>query len=318
MNRSIPTRLRTTTGTKAPRAVSPQIRGQPPKKARKLLKRFGAADDNNFIPYTKYLTIENFTMSTLLKKTKTSQTISTAERSGFNDILYDLSHEYPTGRPSPWVFRRIHPQEESFALHSQRIQIARDLHDGIGSQLTHIVSRLEVMAHHHTDMEKVLMGLRDFTRDTIQQLRETIWVLNQEEITYGQLTERIRGLISRLSDDYESTKIQLAASGDKALEIPPPAASSLFRIIQEGINNVLKYANASEAAICLTADDHSITLQISDNGCGFDISNIKTGYGLQNMQMRAEELSGQFHIHSSDKGTNLMVCLPVISHKYVK
>ena len=197
-------------------------------------------------------------------------------------------------------------------LQNQREQIARDLHDGIGSQLTHIISRLDIMAFSNKGLENQLSALRDFTSETVQQLRETIWVLNQPEITFGQLTERIKGLLSRITEDMDYPKIQVVSTGDKGILLAAPLTSSIFRIVQEAVNNALKYAEASAITITIKANNTTFSIRISDNGKGFCIEKAKKGYGLQNIQHRTKELSGQLLVESSMNGTNILVRFPLM------
>ena len=204
-------------------------------------------------------------------------------------------------------------------LRKQREQIARDLHDGIGSQLTHIIARLDMLVHRNPSFEGQLIDLQDFTRDTVQQLRETIWVLNQGEIAYGTLTERIRGLLTRISADADCPTIKLTAYGDASTLLDPRLASSIFRIVQEGVNNAIKYAACSDITVCLATDQHSLTLLISDNGKGFCVENVSKGYGLLNFKTRTEELDGTFSLNSSDDGTEIHIEFPLPEPlKYVK
>ncbi|MPR36054.1 sensor histidine kinase [Salmonirosea aquatica] len=196
-------------------------------------------------------------------------------------------------------------------LRKQREQIARDLHDGIGSQLTHIISRLDMLVHRNPTFEHQLIDLQDFARDTVQQLRETIWVLNQGEIAYGNLTERIRGLLTRISADVTCPTIKLTAYGDASTLLDPQLASSIFRIVQEGVNNAMKYAQCSEITVCLATDQHSLTLLISDDGKGFSAEDVPKGYGLLNFKSRTEELNGTFVLNSSDDGTEIHIEFPL-------
>lgn len=196
-------------------------------------------------------------------------------------------------------------------LRKQREQIARDLHDGIGSQLTHIISRLEMLVHRNPAFESQLNDLQDFTRDTVQQLRETIWVLNQGEIAYGMLTERIRGLLTRISADADCPTIKLTAYGDASTLLDPRLASSLFRIVQEGVNNAMKYAACTDITVCLATDQQSLTLLVSDNGKGFCVESVPKGYGLLNFKSRTEELDGTFSLNSSEEGTDVLIEFPL-------
>lgn len=244
-----------------------------------------------------YYAIENFHASDIFKITRPDREMQfkknqTAEKD--KNRLFELE------KPG------LHYQ-----LQNQREQIARDLHDGIGSQLTHIISRLDILAYNHKGMENQLTDLRDFTSETVQQLRETIWVLSQIEITYGQLTERIRGLLTRISTDVDYPKMKITSYGEGTLLLPPQLASSIFRIVQESVNNAIKYAGCTEIVVCLATDQNSLTLLVSDNGKGFSQEKVSPGYGLQNIKKRAEELYGSLKIDSSCDGTNILVEFPI-------
>jgi signal transduction histidine kinase len=86
-------------------------------------------------------------------------------------------------------------------------------------------------------------------------------------------------------------------------ELTPLLALNLFRISQEALTNVLKYANASKVEIQIS----SRSIIIQDDGQGFDFQTIKKGYGLTNMESRAKEFNGTFHISSSNKGTKIRI-----------
>lgn len=202
-------------------------------------------------------------------------------------------------------------QELESQLQRQREQIARDLHDGIGSQLTHIISRLDMLAYNHQALEEPIANLRTFASEAVEQLRETIWVLHRTELTYGQLTERMRGLLTRISYDIDSPKLKVTAYGDSRIVLEPQLASSIFRLMQESVNNAMKYADAKHISVCLATDETSLTLLVSDDGQGFDRTLIKPGYGLLNMQRRAEELGGSFSIRSSADGTDVLAEFPI-------
>lgn len=208
------------------------------------------------------------------------------------------------------VVRQEEETDLSSLLRMQREQLARDLHDGVGSQLTHIVSKLEMLAYRHDDAKEQLVSLREFACETIRQLRESIWVLKQHDIRFGQLSERIKGLLLQISEDCEQTKIQIAVVGEQHLTIPSVVATTVFRIVQEAVTNSLKYAKASVISICLTCQDGVFRLQITDNGTGFNADQITPGDGLYNMRVRVEELSGKIHMISSS-GFHIVAELPL-------
>ena len=82
----------------------------------------------------------------------------------------------------------------------------------------------------------------------------------------------------------------------------------LFLIFKEAVNNVAKYANATEVHIEVTLNDHKLSLNIKDNGTGFDVEKADSGNGLNNMQKRAEKLNAQFNILSKENaGTTVFL-----------
>jgi signal transduction histidine kinase len=80
---------------------------------------------------------------------------------------------------------------------------------------------------------------------------------------------------------------------------------NLYRIIQESLQNVVKYAEADVVKIIFGEQSESFILQIIDNGKGFDSEQAKDGNGLNNMQRRCEECGGLFKIISSEMGTEI-------------
>lgn len=231
-----------------------------------------------------------------------------------NSIVPSIDHQphLQTIHSRKGVCFNVHGKQElEYQLNRQREQIARDLHDGIGSQLTHIISHLDILAYSHHTLEEPIANLRIFACEAVEQLRETIWELYRTELTYDQLTERMRGLLTRISYDIECLKLKITAYGGGSIILAPQLASSIFRLMQESVNNAMKYAEATHISVCLATDDTSLTVFISDDGKGFDRTQIRPGYGLLNMQRRAEQLSGSLTIESSPNGTDVLEKFPI-------
>jgi len=97
--------------------------------------------------------------------------------------------------------------------------------------------------------------------------------------------------------------------------VSPDIQLNLYRILQEQLKNIVKYANASSIKIGLSLDNHVIRMYIIDNGVGFDPGKLKKGIGLVNIQRRAELFWGKFSIDASPgKGCRLFIELPVLSN----
>jgi signal transduction histidine kinase len=87
---------------------------------------------------------------------------------------------------------------------------------------------------------------------------------------------------------------------------------NIYRIIQEALQNIDKYAAANKVAISMDKKDATLIITIADDGVGFNTKNSKNGIGLQNMQKRAEECNGTFNIISTPKkGTKISLAIPI-------
>jgi signal transduction histidine kinase len=195
------------------------------------------------------------------------------------------------------------------ALQQQRESLARDLHDGIGSQLSHIIGQIDLMSLKDLNQPKLVL-LGEFTRETNQALRDTIWVLNKESITWVEFKQRLTGYIARICNDLDSPLVSYSFHLPDAIQFSPLLTSSLFHIIQEALNNALKYAKADIIQLTIYHKDKNLMLFFEDNGKGFDAKNASTGYGLSNIRKRVEELGGNYTLESSSKGTNIKILIP--------
>lgn len=199
-------------------------------------------------------------------------------------------------------------------LQEQRLNISRDLHDNIGAQLTFIISSVDNVKYgfdiKNSSLGDKLDHISNFTRDTIIELRDTIWAMNNNQITFEDLRVRILNFIDKAK--LVKQDIQFKFSIDDALQdniLTSVQGINIYRTIQEALNNAIKYAEASEIIIEATLIDQTIKIHIEDNGKGFEISNAQ-GNGLQNMQKRIEDIGGTFKIESRNgEGTFITILI---------
>ncbi|QMU30529.1 sensor histidine kinase [Adhaeribacter radiodurans] len=197
-------------------------------------------------------------------------------------------------------------------LQTQRQRLGRDLHDGLGSQLTHLISRLDLMACSGKADPNHLLRLSEFAREMNQTLRETIWLLNHETIAIDAFGARLHNMLLKVWEDRDAPALywQLRNSRDN-LTLSPLLALHVLRITQEATNNTLKYANATQVNVKLTVYKSNLILIIEDNGKGFDLHTTQRGFGLNNMRQRAAEMKGVFSLHSGAFGTRICILLPL-------
>ena len=211
-----------------------------------------------------------------------------------------------------WKDEEIKALKLQNELYSQRERLARELHDGIGSQLAHITSRLDVLTFAPTPLQNQLHRLSELSRETTQNLREILWIFHQESIRLHDFADRLHGLLLRLWEDLENPTLlwQAPCKGNNPV-LPPLVVLHLLRITQEAIVNALKYAEASEVSVCLEASFSDVVLTVTDNGRGFNASAAASGHGLTNMRRRAEEVSGCFQLNTGPSGTSIKVTIPL-------
>ena len=201
-------------------------------------------------------------------------------------------------------------------LQEQRLRISRDLHDNIGAQLTFIISSIDNLKYGFSDIsEKLnnkLSGISNFTAQTIYELRDTIWAMNKENITFEDLQARIANFIEHAKNASERIdfSFNIEENVDEAHIFTSVEGMNIYRIIQEAVNNALKYASADEIEINISEKETKYLIEISDNGIGFDPETIELGNGLNNMKKRVREINGTLQIKSSKKGTSISLKVP--------
>jgi PAS domain S-box-containing protein len=196
----------------------------------------------------------------------------------------------------------------------ERERISRDLHDGVGQSLAAIKLHLESLKANYNqnkNIENELKTIPEILQDAIQDLRRicfnTLPLVLQE---YGlvkaieELQINVTNLDFKIIFDYNSDFPAIT----KSLEI------SIFRIIQEFINNSIKHSEATEVRIELVNNEEHIILNLKDNGIGFNINELELfkGHGLKNIKTRIDSFKGEIKINSIiDKGTEFDIAFPI-------
>ncbi|MFD1615532.1 tetratricopeptide repeat-containing sensor histidine kinase [Gelatiniphilus marinus] len=197
-------------------------------------------------------------------------------------------------------------------LQEQRLRISRDLHDNIGAQLTFIISSIDNLKYGfkitNDKLNNKLGTISEFTKDTIYELRDTIWAMNKSEISLEDLQARVSNFVDKASVSANKTSFNfnIDQSLSKNLQFSSVNGMNIYRIIQEAINNAIKYAQASNITVEIKKRADKLQFAVKDDGVGFDESEIKAGNGLNNMKKRAADINAQINIESVlGKGTKV-------------
>ena len=203
-------------------------------------------------------------------------------------------------------------------LQEQRLRISRDLHDNIGAQLTFIISSIDNLKFGFTEMSEQLRnklsGISSFTSQTIYELRDTIWAMNKENITIEDLQSRISNFIEQAKSVSEQTDFSFNMDDDVSENqmFSSLEGVNIYRIIQEAVNNSLKYASAKSIEVNISKGNGYYKIEVSDEGKGYNKNVIALGNGLNNMKKRTREIGGKIQFLSKiGEGTKVILEFPI-------
>jgi signal transduction histidine kinase len=189
--------------------------------------------------------------------------------------------------------------EENGSL-QERNRIAREIHDSLGHSLTALNLHLEMaLKLSQIKPEKSYEVLREAKRlgsVALRDVRQSVSTLRSDPLQNQDLATAI----SKLADEFNrSNQIQPVCNLNLPPNLPQPIATTLYRIVQEALTNISKYAQATEVTVEIYTFPTELKLRVVDNGCGFIPTNNTTGFGLQGMRERVLSLQGKFEIISA-------------------
>lgn len=199
------------------------------------------------------------------------------------------------------------------AQEEERYQLAMELHDNVQQILTAAslnVAFLETKSKDGTAKEAIHF-LKTSLAEAIKELRRLSQQLAPSVDPAFPLTEKINSLAKSMSVNGRLTaKINV----DNGIVLNEKIQLGFYRIIQEQLTNIIKYAKTSEVEIDIATDGQNTILNIIDEGTGFDVGAKKEGIGFENIRRRTEFLNGSLDIVSSPgKGTRVTVLVPMES-----
>jgi signal transduction histidine kinase len=193
--------------------------------------------------------------------------------------------------------------EENGSL-QERNRIAREIHDSLGHSLTalnlHLEMAVKLSQIKPEKSREILVEAKRLGSIALKDVRQSVAALRSDPLENKDLP----AAIYKLADEFKlSNQIHPLCCLDLPPKLPQPVATTIYRIIQEALTNISKYAEATEVAIEIHTRPNEIELRVVDNGCGFIPSNNLTGFGLQGMRERVISLQGKFEIISAPDPT---------------
>jgi signal transduction histidine kinase len=225
--------------------------------------------------------------------------------------------------------RRLADLRRRELLATERDRIGRDLHDGIIQSIYAAGLQLEAVASHvgeritgpaADELEaggRVVMG--ELNRIT-GEIRRTIFDLRSA----GLETRDPERLVAEVADELRAhglLEISLRVDGPWRVELTDAQADELRHIVREALSNVLRHAGARRVALTLRLGADELTLEVRDDGIGFDVAAVEATdddatQGLRNLRRRAELLGARLVTRSAPgRGTRLSLTMPVVASR---
>ncbi|WP_035333768.1 sensor histidine kinase [Dyadobacter crusticola] len=202
------------------------------------------------------------------------------------------------------------------AIQKIREGVARDLHDDMGSNLTSISILSEVVSNTllpAQEREKEYVG-RISTSSSLMMdaMDDIVWSIKPDNDYLHRIVARMREYAATVFEPQGIAFTFDNTENDRMLKLRMDDRRNLFLVYKEALNNISKYAHATQVAIGLHYRNGMIELRVTDNGVGFDVTSATDGNGLSNMKKRAGTLAGNLTIASSpENGTDVMLRFPL-------
>lgn len=207
---------------------------------------------------------------------------------------------------------RLRHENEQLLVVEERNRLARELHDAVTQSLYSLTLFAETGQRHleagNLAQVRDYMGrVNDTAQQAIKEMRLLVHNLRPSILEKAGLDKALRQRLEAV-ERRAGVQTSLTISGD--LSLPVSAEEGIYHIAQEALNNSLKHSSASAVAVCLSRQGRTLTLEVVDNGDGFDLAELAEsgGLGVTSMQERVERLQGTVAINSA-KGQGTRVCV---------
>jgi signal transduction histidine kinase len=203
---------------------------------------------------------------------------------------------------------------EDRAMLQERNRIAREIHDSLGHSLTaqniQLANALLYLRSNLERTETFLTEAKKLGSHALQDVRHSVATLRADPLRGKPLKIAIAELIKDLQ---HRTEINFHYHSNIPDRLPNEITSTVYRIVQEALTNMIKHSEATEVKISLQLIFNYLEVQVKDNGTGFDPQENTTGFGIQGMRERTTALRGKFNLVSfPEKGCQVIATIPLV------
>lgn len=215
------------------------------------------------------------------------------------------------------VFNRnkmIDQAKRQMEIERVRNQIARDLHDDMGSTLSsiHIMSQLALKEDPQTLATKYFQRIGDHTSKIMESMSDMVWSINPDNDSLQKTIAKMKEFSAEILEPKNMTYQFHMEDSLNGISLDVAKRKNFFLIFKEIINNAAKYSEGTVVNICISKTAAELQMTIEDNGKGFDQTKSNGGNGLRNIKERAAEISSFIQLNSSPgSGTSWLLKMPL-------
>lgn len=213
-------------------------------------------------------------------------------------------------------YRIVQRSKRLFEIEKLRNNIARDLHDDIGSALSSINIISKVVLENPAEKENVhvhLKKIKDNSGYMLESMSDIVWTINPVNDSFEKVIFKMKEFAADILEPMNIQYEFIQSDDLSGVQLDLNQRKNLYLLFKEAINNAAKYSNCSKITIRILNQNNNLILEVKDNGKGFDSANNFNGNGLKNMKQRAAEMNGVVSVMSEkEKGTT--VVLKIKSH----
>lgn len=210
--------------------------------------------------------------------------------------------------------RQLLSQAREAGMLDERQRLAQEIHDTLAQGFTGIITQLEAAAlakEHPAEWQRHVGSATALARENLTAARRSVRALHPEALDTATLLDALNGVAKRWGE-RTGVPATVTTTGDPA-RLHPEIEATILRVTQESLSNVDKHAAASRVGVTLSYMTGEVTLDVRDDGAGFEPAAADGGFGLPGMRRRVRRLAGTLHVESEPGGgTAISVSLPAV------
>ncbi|GAA4589863.1 signal transduction histidine kinase [Actinoplanes octamycinicus] len=265
-----------------------------------------------------FLFLCNAGISIAMTRMESQKELKAIRRNEIIDELAEANAKLETAlQENAGLHAQLLAQAREAGVLDERQRMAGEIHDVLAQGLTGIVTQLEAAEAHPGERDRHLAAAKRLARESLAEARRSVQALRPQHLDDAGLPDALGEVVETWSGMH-GVRADLITTGT-ARRLLPEIETTLLRTAQEALANVARHANAARVGLTLSYMEDMVTLDVRDDGAGFDPDQPREvtdsgGFGLSAMRERLARIAGSLAVESEPGGgTALSACVPAIT-----